>query len=104
MTLKHFGVKGMRWGVRKTRVVSSDYAESRELAKKKIRELTNADLKKLKERLNLESEVSKLKSSRNIGKTIAGGFLNQYGKMLMTAGATLASAYTIKRIGRIFRS
>ena len=68
--LYHFGVKGMKWGVRKdrkrsvsskrSRSDSKDYAESRDLLKKSPNKLSNAELRKINERLNLEQQYSNL--------------------------------------------
>lgn len=58
--LEHFGVKGMRWGVRKKRTTSSDHNESRALLSRHKSELSNAELKKINDRLNLETNLSRL--------------------------------------------
>lgn len=68
--LEHFGVKGMRWGSRKSRPTgepSEDAARTGEILEKvkKARgthTLTNDELKKLNERLNLEQNYSRLVS------------------------------------------
>lgn len=103
--LYHFGVKGMKWGVRKDRKrsVSSkrsrsdnkDYTESRDLLKKSPNKLSNAELRKINERLNLEQQYSNLttiqkqkgnrfidKVSNQMKKTAA----NEVSKQLMNAG------------------
>ena len=62
--IEHFGTKGMRWGVRKSRRSSS--AESKasgKLRKKKAFELTDAELKKVNARLSLEKSYSQLNPS-----------------------------------------
>jgi len=70
--LSHHGVKGQRWGVRRTkaalarasrregREVSPEAARAKLLKKKKRKELTNEELKFLNERLNLERNNSQL--------------------------------------------
>jgi hypothetical protein len=64
--LMHFGVKGMRWGVRKERgEPSEDHAKAVELKSKVkasggVHVLSNDELKQLNERLNLESNYSRL--------------------------------------------
>lgn len=74
--LKHYGVLGMKWGVRKDRYnrnsivankkqnSSEDYKEARALERKKPSELSNQELKKLNERMNLESNYSRLRQDR----------------------------------------
>lgn len=74
--LEHFGVKGMRWGSRKSGPVgehSEDSARTREsLAKVKTARgthtLTNDELKKLNERLNLEANYKRLTESEEVVK------------------------------------
>lgn len=70
--LYHFGVKGMKWGVRRTPAqlghdrksknsrLSDDYKESKAISKKKVKEMSNAELRKLNERKRLENEYKKL--------------------------------------------
>lgn len=60
-TLKHYGVPGMKWGKRKaSSVSSSDHQETRELKKKKVSELSNAELQKLNNRRQLEKKYKDL--------------------------------------------
>ena len=72
--LYHWGVKGMKWGVRryqnkdgtltakgkKRYAMSEDAKTASELKKKKVSEMSNAELRKLNERTRLEQEYSKL--------------------------------------------
>ena len=73
--LMHFGVKGMRWGVRryqnkdgtlirrKTRrneFQNEDYKIAKSLKKKKLNQMSNAELRKLTERQQLERNYSNL--------------------------------------------
>ncbi|UNI72540.1 MAG: hypothetical protein [Chaetfec virus UA24_144] len=64
--LQHYGVKGMKWGVRKQRKKSSDYSEAKRLKKKRSSELSNQELRKLNERMRLENEYNSLKSQRSV--------------------------------------
>ena len=83
--LMHFGVKGMRWGVRryqnkdstlirsKTRrnkCQSEDYKIAKSLKKKKLNQMSNAELRKLNERQNLERQYKQMNKTR-IAKGIA---------------------------------
>lgn len=52
--LKHYGVPGMRWGVRKARTMSADASEAKAIKKKKVSEMSNAELRKLNDRQTLE--------------------------------------------------
>lgn len=70
--LMHYGVLGMKWGVRrggsKTSGVnkrkskqSEDYTRAKALKKKKVSQLSNAELKELNNRMNLENQYKNLK-------------------------------------------
>ena len=74
-SLYHAGVKGMKWGVRKDRKSSgssrraakkrsqsSDHAQSRRIRKKKTYQLSNNELRKLNNRLELEATNRRLTS------------------------------------------
>ena len=72
--LYHFGVKGMKWGVRKSKSSSGssknrrsktdgwsdDAKEAYGINKKKVNQMSNAELKKLNERRNLERNYQQL--------------------------------------------
>ena len=76
--LEHFGIKGMKWGVRNRsstskksstpRKVSPDFKETQALRKKRPSELSNKELKTLNERVNLEQNFNRL----NPGKVVDG--------------------------------
>ena len=71
--LYHYGIPGMRWGVRKTskrRNDSKDAADARQLKKKKVNEMSNDDLQKLNKRQELEKKHKELNPSK-IAKGIA---------------------------------
>lgn len=53
-TVEHFGVKGMKWGVRKKRR-SADFNEAQRLRKKNPDTLSNKELQTLNTRMNLEA-------------------------------------------------
>lgn len=80
-TLAHYGVKGMKWGVRRSqaeldraanrRSGSEDYQRTR-AAKKKIRRgstknLSNDELRDLVNRMNLEQQYNRLTSKSSKG-------------------------------------
>ena len=62
--LQHYGVLGMKWGRRRAkRPMSQDAKDAQHLKKKKVSELSNAELKKLNERQNLEKNHRSLNPS-----------------------------------------
>lgn len=67
--LAHYGVKGMRWGKRKARgssatPASKDHRDSRLIRGKTVREMSNAELKSLNTRLELEQKHKKLNPTK----------------------------------------
>lgn len=68
-TLYHYGVLGMRWGRRKGSASSGstksskseDHVRAKALKKKKLSQLSNAELKELNNRMQLESQYKNLK-------------------------------------------
>lgn len=72
--LYHHGVKGMKWGVRKSRSGSSnrrrksskseDHIRAKQLKKKRLNQLSNAELRELNNRMQLESQYKNLKRQK----------------------------------------
>lgn len=102
--LKHYGIKGMRWGIRRPegsngrvkRESSADFKESRELAKKRPSQLSNVELKKLNERLQLEQTYSSLTSKKN-QQTIKEG--REYVKTTLDLIRTGQTVYNLAKPG-----
>ena len=109
--LYHFGVKGMKWGVRKdrkrsvsskrSRSDSKEYTESRHLLKKSPNKLSNAELRKINERLNLEQQYSNLTTSQKqkgnrfidkVGNQMKQTAANEVSKQLMNVGKIVLGA------------
>lgn len=65
--IEHYGIKGMRWGVRRKRGkggrVSSDYSTSRKTLKKKVSQMSNEELRKLNKRLEMERKLKQVDPS-----------------------------------------
>ena len=99
--IMHFGVLGMKWGVRKkknsvsrkeqkkraNKKTSRDYNETEFLRKRKVKSLSNAQLKKAITRMQLEQQYKQLsKNDRSKLQKIGEKFL----KDLMTASTQAA--------------
>lgn len=101
--LSHYGVRGMKWGVRRRsgggdsggsarshrRRTSEDFKTAKELRKKKHKKLTNEEIKKANERANLESNFVKL----NPGKVERG---HRKLKVILAVGGTVTSIYALR--------
>ncbi len=106
--LYHYGVKGMKWGVRKdrsssrknkTKGWSKDAKRANSIKKKSVKQMSNAELKELNKRMELESNYHRLNPNKvKTGLAYVG----------MTAGAmgTVISLYnnsnTLINIGKKF--
>lgn len=91
--LLHYGVKGMKWGKRKdssSRAPSSeDHMEVAALRRQETRTLSNKDLKKVNERLQLEANYARL----NPGTTSKG---KQFVEGTLAAAKLAANVYAIQ--------
>lgn len=96
-TLYHFGVKGMRWGVRKDRTKtgrkkrsqgSGDYQRSRKLKRRSLKNLSNKQLEQLNRRLELEQNYKRLNPS-----TAKKGY--KVVQTLVGVGGTAMTAYKL---------
>ena len=99
--IMHFGVLGMKWGVRRkknsvsrkeqkkraNKKTSRDYNETEFLRKRKVKSLSNAQLKKAITRMQLEQQYKQLsKNDRSKLQKIGEKFLND----LMTSSTQIA--------------
>lgn len=112
--LYHWGVKGMKWGVRRyqnkdgsltprgkkrQKELSADEKErvSRQNDLKNRRTMSDAELKKKIERLKLEKEFKNLTNEDiNSGKTFVNEVMSSAGKKVLTIAAAGAIAYGVK--------
>lgn len=95
-TLAHFGILGMKWGIRRgnsssaksLKSASEDFVKSREIKAKGYKNLSTKELKELTTRMNLEKQLRELTSSdQTRGLDIV--------KTITAAGTTIAAAYAL---------
>lgn len=98
----HYGVKGMKWGVRKKRGrksypnSSKDYARSAKLSRKKMHELSNDDIRFLNNRLELENNyLKKRKDHEGLGKRFLNQVKDKSISTLSTAVVSVGTAFAL---------
>lgn len=93
--LYHYGVLGMKWGKRKGRTPSADSADVKQIRKKSIDEMSNDELRKANQRLELERQYKQHTNKISIGRKVANVIIGTAGTMV-----AIGKAYdTYKKIG-----
>lgn len=98
--LYHYGVLGMRWGVRRSktgsrssiskpkrskRTVNESYKQAH--SKKKLKYMSNNELQEINKRLNLEKNYKELTRKKRKGKAAVNNFVSTAGTIAAVAGA-----------------
>ena len=102
--LYHYGVPGMKWGVRRSqnkldridkRSKKNDWSEdattAAKIKTKKVSQMTNAELRKLNDRRNLEQQNANLSRNSNKGRAAVKAFIATAGTI--TAVSAAAAIY-----------
>lgn len=97
--LKHYGRKGMKWGVRRERgpdgrVSSDDHTSVRQIKKKRQSEMSNAELRRVNERLQLERTNKELQSRGALQKIKVGTAM---AGTILAVGTTVTTAYNFSQ-------
>lgn len=106
--LYHYGVLGMRWGQRRARsssgarrglmrkrkrtYVSEDSKQASAIRKKKIKSMSNQELRDVNKRLELETKYRDLSSKSNAGKRAV--------KAVVAAGVTITGITTTYEVSK----
>lgn len=106
--LYHYGVLGMKWGVRRSRSSSSGSGKSSKRskpaidpsykkahAKKKLKYMSDNELREVNKRLNLEKNYSDLTRTKSKGKAAVDAFVSTAG----TIAAVMGAYNTYKKYG-----
>ncbi|MGL5254531.1 MAG: DUF7211 domain-containing protein [Brevinema sp.] len=107
--LMHFGVLGMKWGVRKDSGGSgkrsgkghSDYEDSLSLRKKSINEMSNAELRKVTERMQLEKNYSRITSEE---KSYGKRYVENFAYAAAPVAIATATSKTLKTLTPVLAS
>ena len=92
--LKHYGVLGMKWGVRKARSEThSDYKKAH--SKKKVSEMSDQELRERNNRLQMERQYKDLTRKTSIGKKAIDSFI----KGAATISAVMGAYAVYKKYG-----
>ena len=127
--LAHYGVLGMKWGVRKDKKpqgfqygkagkkwrarkkkatkVSADYAKTASLRKRNPKELSNEELRLVSERLQLESQYTQLtQRSKPVskGKKISADIAKKFGNRIVDAAINETVKYGIKSSRELWKN
>lgn len=91
-TLKHYGILGMKWGVRRTpaqlaRARGSSKKQSDSSNKKNAKNMSDDELRSVVNRLQMERQYSQLSQS-NVSKG------KEYAQKVIKAGTTVAAVTT----------
>lgn len=84
--LAHYGILGMRWGIRKNkRTPSTEHLIKEERKKKRAYELTNKEIEEFNRRVSLEEQYNKINPTRaQKGKQAVSRALESLGKQILT--------------------
>lgn len=94
--LYHYGVLGMRWGVRKGRSNSSeDSLKVQKIRQKKVNEMSNQELRDANNRLQLESTYKQLTNKKHAGQKALNGL-----KIFTTTVTTVTAAVGAYKAGK----
>lgn len=107
--IKHYGVKGMKWGVRKDRgrvTTGSKKTRKQQASEREMRRADNnrrvistPELESRIRRIKLERELKKLTEQElDPGKTFAKAIMSQAGRKVLSAAVAGGMAYGAKQV------
>lgn len=95
--LEHFGVRGMKWGVRKDPSANAQVRKSRAKMYKNRRTMSDSDIKRAVSRMQMEKKLKTLvEEDITPGRLAAKEFLSKTGAAFVGAAAGAAGAALVK--------
>lgn len=95
--LYHHGVKGMKWGVRRANRLAKNHSDyNKAHAKKKVSEMSDAELRARNNRLQMEQQYADLRRKSSTGQKAVKAFIGTAG----TIAAVTAAVATYKKAGK----
>lgn len=96
--LAHFGVRGMKWGVRKEPSANTKVRRDRAKMSKNRRTMSDSDIKRAVNRMQMEKKLKTLAEEDLVpGKRAVRDFLSKTGTAAATAAAGVAGAALMKK-------
>ncbi len=86
--IEHYGVKGMKWGIRRSRKAR------RRAAKKRAKKMSDSDLRAKVNRLNMEKQYVDLSVGKAKGPSRLNRGAKAVGRILLSAGTKSLKGYT----------
>ena len=107
--LYHFGVKGMKWGRRKVKTQKDSPKQKRQQKIKEMSKMSDDQLRKAINRLQMEKQYSELVSGRykttvDKGKSAVAKYLAGAGMMVTLTGTTGKLIKNVKGLRALSRS
>lgn len=100
--IEHFGIRGMRWGVRKERKASKEAAVKDEHQKAALKLVSDAQLQAAVNRMNLESQYNRLQSEQaKKSKTLGEKFVNELGAIAANVARQQTQNAANKVVGKV---
>lgn len=118
----HYGVKGMKWGIRKDRYSgkrrkykksdepddSEDYKNAKSIGKKSLNQMTNEEIRQLNQRMQLENQNKQLLEQRrsagqkfvsDTGRNVLNQSTSQVTGKVIAIGVAVAAGYLAAKYG-----
>ena len=83
--LMHYGVRGMKWGVRRKRTYHEDYQKAH--SRKSVKDMSDRELRERNNRLQMEQQYAQLTKRKNRGAKAVKAIIAGAGTLVALDGA-----------------